>query len=88
MGLQDKRSKKTHSITPTIGQRMDLQNRIVRRHRLKRDICMPPIAGEFTRFGQRVNGGGSTFLLLDAADYGDLVTELAVCFGDGVDVET
>lgn len=66
---------------------MDLQDRIIRRHRLECDICMPSIAGELAWFGQWVDGWLGAFLLLHAADYGDLIAKLAACFCDGMDVE-
>lgn len=67
---------------------MDLQDRIIRRHRLERDVRVPSVAGEFTGFGEGIDDWCGAFFDLYAADYGDLVAELAACFGDGVDVET
>lgn len=66
---------------------MNLQKRIIRRHRLKRDISMPPITRQTTPLQQRIRGRRSSFLLTHAADDADLVAKLAIGFGYGVDVE-
>ena len=66
---------------------MDLQDSIIRRHRLESNISVPAIASEFTWFSKRVNHWSSPFLLLDTADDANLVTKLAAGFCDGMDVK-
>lgn len=65
---------------------MDLQHRIVRRHWLECNICVPASRGETTDVAELV-GEPAALLLLLAADDADLVAELAAGFGQGVDVE-
>lgn len=67
---------------------MDLQDSIIRRHRLESNISMPAVASEFTWFGERINYWSSPLLLLHAADDANLITKLTASFCDGMDVKT
>ncbi len=67
---------------------MDLQNGVIRRHRLKCDIGMPSIACELAWFCEGVHSRSKALFLLDAANDADLVAELAIGFSDGMDMET
>ena len=66
---------------------MDFQDSIVRRDRLKCNISMPTIAGEFAWLSQLVHCRRSAFLLLHTANDANLITELAARFRDGMDVK-
>jgi hypothetical protein len=66
---------------------VDFQDSIVRRDRLKSNISMPGIAGEFAWLGQLVHCRRSAFLLLHTANDAYLITQLAARFGDGMDMK-
>ena len=66
---------------------MDLQHRIIRRHRFERDIRVPPHASEAARVVELV-GEATPYLLLFATDDADLVAELASFFCERMDVKT
>ncbi len=76
-----------YRIAASRRQGVDLQHRIVWRHRLERDIGMPPNAREPARVVELV-GKATPGLLLFAADDADLVAELAALLCKGVNVET
>lgn len=76
-----------YSISPSGRQGVDFQDRVVRRHGFKCNIRMPAVASELAWFREWVDLGRNTVLLLHTADNADLITELTVSFGEGMDVK-
>jgi hypothetical protein len=79
--------EKAYSISSSRRQSVDFQDSIIRWHRLKCNIRMPGVAGEFAWFSQQVYRGRKAFLLLHAADDTDMITELAAGFSDRMNVK-
>lgn len=65
---------------------MDLEHGVVGRHRLKGNVAVPACRCKTTYVGELV-GEATAFLLLFAADDGDLVAKFRAFFCEGVDVE-
>lgn len=73
-------------ITPRGWQRVNLEHRIVRGHRLKSNVAVPTRRSEPARV-RELMGQAAPLLLLLTADDGDLVAEFAALLRQGVHVE-
>jgi hypothetical protein len=73
-------------VTTSLGERVDLEHRIVARDRFKGDIAVPGVGGKQGTVIVDVSEAAALRLLF-AADDGDLVSEFGGLFRQGVDVQ-
>ena len=77
----------TYRIAPSLGQGVNLQHGVVRRHWLKRYVCVPSHARESARVAQLMRQTTSLFLFFRTDDT-DLVAQLTSLFRERVYVKT
>ena len=67
---------------------MDLEQSIVRWNGLKGDVCMPSITGKLARLVEWIDLLRLSSFLPHARNDADCVAQLAISFGDGMNVKT